>query len=48
MLERTTCSYSQSVKLFIEEMDFLSDLDREWIMGRGLAKCLGWPAEANR
>jgi predicted TIM-barrel fold metal-dependent hydrolase len=42
MLERTTCSYPQCVKLFTEEMDFLSDSDRGWIMGRGLAECLGW------
>lgn len=43
MLERTTCSYPQSVKLFTEEMHFLSDSDREWIMGRSLTECLGWP-----
>jgi hypothetical protein len=22
---------------------FLTDQDKEWIMGRGLAECLGWP-----
>jgi hypothetical protein len=31
------------VKLFTEHMDFLSDSDKEWIMGRGLAECLNWP-----
>jgi hypothetical protein len=40
MLERTSCSYSDCVKLFTEHMDFLSASDKEWIMGRGLAKCL--------
>jgi hypothetical protein len=27
---------------FTEELDFLSADDLEWIMGRGLAECLGW------
>jgi hypothetical protein len=26
-------------------MDFLSASDKEWIMGRGLAECLQWPAK---
>jgi hypothetical protein len=43
MLERTTCSYVDCVKLFTEHMDFLSTSDKEWIMGRGLAGCLNWP-----
>lgn len=46
MLERTTCGYGQYVKLFTEELDFLSETDREWIMGRGLAECLNWPAKS--
>ena len=29
--------------MFTEELDFLSATDLEWIMGRGLAECLGWP-----
>ena len=24
-------------------LDFLTQEDREWIMGRGIARCLGWP-----
>jgi len=36
------CSYPQSVTHFTEELDFLSPNDLEWIMGRGLAECLGW------
>ena len=43
LLERTTCSYRQNAELFTEHMDFLSSADKEWIMGRGLAECLGWP-----
>jgi Amidohydrolase len=43
MLERTKCTYTQCVKLFTEEMNFLSKSDLEWIMGRGLSECLGWP-----
>ena len=43
MLQRTSCSYGQCVKLFTEHMDFISAADREWIMGRALAECLNWP-----
>ena len=38
-----TCSYRQVVTHFTEELDFLSADDLEWIMGRGLAECLGCP-----
>jgi predicted TIM-barrel fold metal-dependent hydrolase len=38
-----SCSYRQTVTHFTEELDFLSADDLEWIMGRGLAECLGWP-----
>jgi len=37
-----SCSYRQTVTHFTEELDFLSADDLEWIMGRGLAECLGW------
>jgi L-fuconolactonase len=37
-----SCSYRQTVTHFTEELDFLSAVDLEWIMGRGLAECLGW------
>jgi predicted TIM-barrel fold metal-dependent hydrolase len=46
MLQRTSCSYDQCVKLFTEEMDFIAAADKEWIMGRGLAECLNWPAKS--
>jgi predicted TIM-barrel fold metal-dependent hydrolase len=39
-----TCSYRQAVTQFTEELDFLRRDDLEWIMGRGLAECLRWPA----
>jgi predicted TIM-barrel fold metal-dependent hydrolase len=37
-----TTSLRQVVTHFTEELDFLSADDLEWIMGRGLAECLGW------
>jgi len=36
-------SYRQAVTLFTEEPDFLSDINKTWIMGRGIAEWLGWP-----
>lgn len=30
------------------QMDFLSDTDKEWIMGRGIAQCLRWPLPDTR
>jgi predicted TIM-barrel fold metal-dependent hydrolase len=36
-------SYRQCVTHFTEELTFLSDEDKSWIMGRGLSECLGWP-----
>lgn len=35
-------SYRQCVTLFTEEFDFLSADDLDWVMGKGLAQCLGW------
>jgi predicted TIM-barrel fold metal-dependent hydrolase len=35
-------TYRQCVTHFTEALTFLSDKDKEWIMGRGLAECLGW------
>jgi len=29
--------------LFTEELKFLSDTDKEWILGRGVAEWLNWP-----
>jgi predicted TIM-barrel fold metal-dependent hydrolase len=36
------CTYREAVTMFTEELDFLSDIDKEWIMGRALAEWLGW------
>ena len=41
-----TCSYRQTVTHFTETLDFLSSDDLAWIMGRGLAECLGWTVQA--
>lgn len=42
-LSHLPCPYKQGVTLFTEELDFLSDTDKEWIMGRGIAEWLNWP-----
>jgi predicted TIM-barrel fold metal-dependent hydrolase len=39
-----SCSYREVVTHFTEELDFLSDHELEWIMGKGLAACLNWRA----
>jgi predicted TIM-barrel fold metal-dependent hydrolase len=36
-------TYRQCVTHFTEALPFLSDSDKDWIMGRSLAQCLGWP-----
>jgi L-fuconolactonase len=36
------CTYRQAVTMFTEELDFLSDSDLEWIMGRGILELLHW------
>jgi predicted TIM-barrel fold metal-dependent hydrolase len=40
-LDRAT--YRQCVTHFTEGLKLPADQDKEWIMGRGLAECLGWP-----
>jgi L-fuconolactonase len=42
-LTRLPCPYRQAVSLFTEALDFLSDSDKEWIMGRSIATWLNWP-----
>lgn len=39
---RLPCTYREAVTMFTEELDFLSDDDLEWIMGRGVREWLGW------
>lgn len=42
-MTRLRCSYAESVRLFTEELDFLSGDDLAWVMGRGISEWLGWP-----
>ena len=37
-----TCTYRQCVTMFTQELG-LSNSDLEWVMGKSLATCLGWP-----
>jgi predicted TIM-barrel fold metal-dependent hydrolase len=45
-ITRLQGSYSDCVRLFREGLDFLSNEDREWILGRSLADTLNWPDPA--
>ena len=49
-LARMPCSYRQVITMFTEEIPWLTDEDKEWIMGRGLCEWLGWqlPREFDR
>ena len=40
---RLRSTYGENIRLFTEALDFLSESDREWIMGRAAAACLDWP-----
>ena len=42
-LTRLPCTYSESVTMFTEEMDWLTPDDKEWVMGRSLSTWAGWP-----
>jgi L-fuconolactonase len=44
-LTRLPCTYRQAVTHFTEELDFLSDTDLEWIMGRAVETWLRWDTE---
>ncbi len=37
------CSYADSVRMYTEEMPWLSTHDQAWVMGRGLCAWLDWP-----
>lgn len=41
-LTRLSCSYSEAVKMFTEEVPWLTSSDKEWIMGRGISTWLDW------
>ena len=42
-LSHLTCPYKQCLMLFTEELKFLSESDKEWITGRGIAEWINWP-----
>jgi predicted TIM-barrel fold metal-dependent hydrolase len=44
---RLSCTYRQAVTMFTEEIPWLSEDDKEWIMGRGLCEWLGWKMPAS-
>jgi hypothetical protein len=39
---RLPCPWREAVTLFTEELEWLSDDDKAWIMGRGLCQWIGW------
>ena len=41
-LSRSPISYRQHVTMFTEEMPWLTEGDKEWIMGRGVCEWIGW------
>lgn len=41
-LSRLTCGYREAVAMFTEEMPWLGEREKEWIMGRALCRWLGW------
>jgi L-fuconolactonase len=46
-LTRLPCSYVEAVNMFAEEIPWLTNSDKEWIMGRGICGWLDWkPARA--
>jgi predicted TIM-barrel fold metal-dependent hydrolase len=42
-ITRLEGSYRDCLRLFQEDLDFLSAEDKEWILGRSLAEALNWP-----
>ena len=43
-ISRLACGYAQAITLFTEELDFLSEADKQRIMGGALCDWLGWKA----
>jgi L-fuconolactonase len=41
-LSRLPCTYRQAVTMFTEEIPWLTEDDKTWIMGRGLTEWLDW------
>ncbi|HEY2628289.1 MAG TPA: amidohydrolase family protein [Usitatibacter sp.] len=42
-LSRLKCTYRQSLTMFTEEMDWMTEDDKEWFAGRGICEWLDWP-----
>jgi predicted TIM-barrel fold metal-dependent hydrolase len=42
-LTRLPCTYREAVTMFTEELPFLSNSDKDWVMGRAISAWLGWP-----
>ena len=42
-LSRSPIPYGQHVTMFTEEIPWLTEDDKTWIMGRGVCEWLGWP-----
>jgi predicted TIM-barrel fold metal-dependent hydrolase len=42
-ITRLPGSYRQAVTVITEEMPWLSEENKTWIMGRGICAWLGWP-----
>jgi hypothetical protein len=40
--QRAAATYKQRVTHFTEELLFLSEQDKDWIMGRAIRARLGW------
>ena len=45
-VSRLPYTYSEAVSHFLNELDFLDDSDKIWVMGRGLSTLLRWPEPA--
>jgi len=41
-LTRLSCTYSQAITMITEEISWLTEEDKSWIMGRGVCEWLGW------
>lgn len=47
-LSRSPIPYRQQVTMFTEEIPWLTEEDKTWIMGRGVCEWLGWPYQEKR
>lgn len=47
-LTRLACPYSECVRLFTDELEFLTGNDKEWVLGRGIMEWLEWAPPASQ